>query len=198
MKTVDKCITGLDTLARPRRRGSTAASFNGQRPTNHRGGSRSPSLIQQGKCALETEKQKIDWYRTNGDGRGSLVVPMAIDSYGFVAPRFRKLIHQLAKRTGVLLTGSGRYRCRRSRALCRREEHILMETHHQGALLRRAYQRPRNRSLGASMYHTRKFSVGFDVDAAVIVPFMEHDTAGARHTLVAQQRIVCPEKESVP
>ena len=101
MKTVDISITGLDSsmtrilgdvvVPHPFK-GDGRAKYNGQRPD----GTRSPANIQPGEYALEAEKKKLDWYGNIPEGRGFSLVPMAIDTYGFKAPRFRKFLNQLA------------------------------------------------------------------------------------------------------
>ncbi|EEH50904.1 uncharacterized protein MICPUCDRAFT_54952 [Micromonas pusilla CCMP1545] len=101
-KTVDISIMGLnasvnrilgDVVVPHPFTGDGRAKYNGQRAD----GTRSPANIQPGEYALEAEKKKLDWNGNIPEGRGLSLVPMAIDTYGFKAPRFRKFLNQLAE-----------------------------------------------------------------------------------------------------
>ena len=192
MKTVDISITGLDSrvtrtlgdvvVPHPFS-GDGRAKFNGRRPT----ATRSPANIQPGEYTLEAEKKKLDWYGNIPEGRGFSLVPMAIDTYGFKAPRFRKFLNQLADHgaRGTVPAGDAASEAAAEAtlsAIARSKSYWKRRImgHISVALVSAIGDRIAGAPISYAL-RTSRDSENFHAGAAAQILFMEPDTAGDFH-----------------
>jgi len=192
MKTVDISITGLDSRAARTLgdvivphpfSGDGRAKFNGRRPT----ATRSPANIQPGEYTLEAEKKKLDWYGNIPEGRGFSLVPMAIDTYGFKAPRFRKFLNQLADHgaRGTVPAGDAASEAAAEAtlsAIARSKSYWKRRImgHISVALVSAIGDRIAGAPISYAL-RTARDSENFHAGAAAQILFMEPDTAGDFH-----------------
>ena len=195
---MDISITGLDSsvtrilgdvvVPHPST-GDGCAKFSGQRTD----ATRSPANIQPGEYALEAEKRKLEWYGNIPEGRGFHFVPMAIDTYGFKAPRFRKFLNQLAEHGASRTVPAGDT-----------ASEAAAEATLSASARSKSYWNRRimghisvalvsdigNRIAGAPISYalrTARDSENFHAGAAAQILFMEPDTACNFHVAPAQQ-----------